>query len=86
MRIEIKSAGKKAIKLRIPTALLFNNLTAKIALESLKEHIKVEENPSLSPEDIKLIIKELRRMKEKYPKLQLVDIESAEGDIVKIIL
>jgi len=86
MRIYISSPREKTINLRFPTRLVFNKLTAIIGAKAMNKHIQTDEKLNISSHDMKRFFKELIRMKKKYPDLYLVDVESADGDVIKIIL
>lgn len=85
MRITIQSPGEKTIKLAFPTRLIFNSLTAKIGAASIKKHVSTEE-ANISSDDLKRFIKEIHRIKRKYPNLELLNIESDDGEKVIIRL
>lgn len=83
MRIFVKSPGEKTIRLRFPTCLIFNSLTAPIGFKIIKKYVDFDVN--ISAHDSRRLIKEISRMKRKYPDLCLVEVESGR-DIVKINL
>lgn len=85
MHIKIKSKDDKNINLTIPTALLCNNITASIAHKAIKDHVKQQEFVP-SRQDVSKFLQMVKAMGKKYEGLEIVDIVSADGDIVKIVL
>lgn len=85
MRIYIKGENGHAFRLALPTKMLLNRLTAGIIAKSLRSKVDLEKI-NISPKDINRICTELIKMKRKYPRLELVDILTHEGEIVKIWL
>jgi hypothetical protein len=83
MKITIQSPGEKTIKIAIPTRMLFNGLTAKLGFASIRKYVSTEEL-NLSSTDLKRLVKEIRKTKNKYPHLELVNVESSDGS--KIII
>jgi hypothetical protein len=94
MRVYIKSKEAPTIRFILPTGLLLNRFTASIALKCISRYIKTEEEKGetegqdyrITPEQAQMLFAEIRRCKQKYPDMYLVDIESADGEIVKIRL
>lgn len=86
MRIFIRSADNKIINIVLPSSLIFNNITAAIGAKIINKHVSADENYSIRTKDMRIIIRELNRFKKKYPTLNIVDIESSDGNIVKIML
>lgn len=84
MKIKIKSEGKN-INLVFPTRLLVNRFTASIGAEVINEN-SGSGDMEINAKDLQKLFNEINRIKRKYPKLVLVDVESANGDIVKITL
>lgn len=85
MRILVESHDEKAIRLIFPTVMIFNRLTAAIGSTAIKQHLGTDLT-EFKPEDINKLFRELRRMKRKYPHLELVSVDSADGDKVRITL
>ena len=76
MRITIQSPSEKIIKLAFPTRLIFNNFTAKIGAASIRKYVPIED-VNINSTDLKRFIKEINRIKRKYPNLELVNVESS---------
>ncbi|MFA7673152.1 MAG: hypothetical protein WCY62_04785 [Clostridia bacterium] len=87
MRIQIHSDSKN-INLVLPSWMVFSDLTAAIAAKVIRKHDKDEKDDGYLPSrrDLCRIMRELRKYKRKYGHLDLVDVQSADGDIVKIVL
>jgi|HigsolmetaAR203D_1030402.scaffolds.fasta_scaffold01584_6 hypothetical protein len=82
MKISIDVPGEKPIRLVIPTRLLFNSLTAAIGAQVLRNNKELDF--SISGKDLRRLVRELHRMKRKHRNLLLVDVETADGTIVRI--
>ena len=84
MKIHIRSAEAN-LKLWLPTNLIFSKPVAllggtvgrKYAGDAMKD---------LSSKDLDRLFAEFRRIKKKYGAWDLVEVESAEGDIVRVTL
>ena len=85
MRITIQSPGERTIKLSIPTRLIFNGFTAKIGAASIRKYVS-SDVVKISSADLKRLLKEFNRIKHKYPDLELVNVESSDGERVTIRL
>ena len=81
MRIHIKSEGKN-LHFWIPTNFVFGRGIAWLAVRFGLHYANVD----LSPEQICLLFAEFRRIKRKYRTWELVNIESADGELVKVLL
>lgn len=86
MRIKVQENGGKAINLIFPTGLLFNPITAKIAFVAIEKALKQKEEFRISEKQLRQLFFALRDCKRNFPGLVLVDVESADGDLVKITL
>lgn len=84
MRICIKS-GTQTIRFSLPTCLVFSRAVAwfgaHYGLRYAGEFVK-----DLSPDQFDMLFAEFRRIKKKYSRWELVDVESSNGDLVKIEL
>lgn len=85
MKIIIKSPGEKAIRILIPTRLLCNNFTALIGTKAASKYLPTSYQ-KLSSKQLRMLFKEFIRISRKYRGLVLVDVESSDGEILKIIL
>ncbi len=84
MRIQI-STDDHNIRICLPNGLFFNRLTAAIGIRAMQKYAP-EQLRDLSPKQINALFSEFRRIKKKYGSLDLVDVQSSDGQIVKIIL
>lgn len=82
MRIQICD-GERNIRILLPTCLIFSRLTAWIGSAAINKYVPQR---SLSGEQIDKIFAEFRRIKTKHGRWDLVDVESADGEKVKVIL
>lgn len=84
MKIHIQS-GKQVIRLRFPTMLVFSRGFAWLGKRyGLKYAGPAMED--IPPEAIDALFAEFRRMKKKHGSWELVNIESADGSKVLVIL
>lgn len=82
MKITVKNTGnKKSIKIRIPSFLFLNRITAWIAAKFFR---KIREN--ITSKQLYILIKEIRRFKRRNKKLQLVEITEASREYIEIRL
>ena len=84
MRIRIKSEETN-LNLVFPTGLLIGNTVLKIA-NTMGRRYASEALESIPPEALEILCAELRRIKKQYGSWELVDVETADGQIVKITL
>jgi hypothetical protein len=85
MRILVESHDEKTINLIFPTVMIFNRLTAAIGSSAIRQHLGTDLSEFKSA-DINRLFREIRRVKRKYPHLELVSVDSADGDKVRITL
>ena len=83
MRIRIKTDDTN-LNLVFPTNLLIGKTVVKIANTIGRRYTDALEG--IPPEGLERLCAELRRIKKQRGAWELVDIESAEGDIVQIML
>ena len=89
MKIQIIS-GEKEQNIILPTRLLLNHFTAKIAEKKLALAVQKDgysfHTEELSQDALPEIFRELNRMKRKYGQWELVEVISADGDCVRVVL
>lgn len=81
MRITVKQPGCMTFWVGLSAWMAFNSLTGKIAAKAVES-----KGVKLGRQDMLRLVKELRRMKQKYPRLELVSVEAADGSRVRIQL
>lgn len=84
MKIRIKSDGIN-LSLRLPTKLIFGKWVVYLA-NTFGRRYAGEYMNAISPEALEVLFTELRCIKDRYGKWELVDIESSDGGKIKIIL
>lgn len=84
MKIEIKGGGH-TMTLLFPTLLIFSRGTAWLA-NTVGRKYAAEEMKNIPPEALNALFAELRRIKKRHGRWELVDVESASGEKVKITL
>lgn len=81
MKIVVKSHEGPNIRLPIPTGLALNRFTAGFAAEYLKEN-----GLDITKEQAVKFIKELNRYRRMHPEWVLVEVQSSNGEYVRIQL
>ena len=82
MRVIIKDNDRsRPIKLRFPTALLFNRLTASLAPIVLRDS-----EVTITRHQAVRLVKELKRCKRKFRDWKIVEVKSADGEWVEVRL
>lgn len=84
MKIQIRSNGFP-ITILLPTNLVFSRSTLWLA-DHLGRKYAGQELEALPPQTLNALFAEIRRIKRQYGCWELVEIESADGDSVKIRL
>ncbi len=86
MKIVVKSSEGKNIKLAFPTKLMLNGCTASLSAWLINRKTSEEAGNIIDAKSMRRLMKEINRMKKKYPDLLLVDAESKDGEKVQITL
>ena len=87
MKIDIKTDEGKRIFLWFPTRLLLNRLTAAIGVAFLNKENQNSGDPKLTVRQFMPLVKEIHRQRRiQGRKWTLVDVVSADGEKVKIVL
>ena len=81
MRIYIKEESRKIMNLRIPLGLAFNRVTAGFIARRCRK-----EGTNISKEQLRALIKEVKKYKKSHKSWKLVEVDSAEGVHVEINL
>ena len=84
MRIRIKS-DERNLNIVLPTKLIFGRWIVYLA-NTVGRKYAGEQMAAISPEALDALFKEFPRIKDHYGKWELVDIQSSDGESVKIIL
>ena len=84
MKIYIQEPKEeKDIRLTIPNGVIFNKLGAMIAGRVIEEN--TQEN-TITKEQLKRLMKEIKRYVKQFGHFDLVDIETSDGNFLKICL
>jgi hypothetical protein len=86
MRISVRSHGSKNIRLRFPTRMIFNSLTGTIGAGIANKYIDMDNGFKLKARDLRRFMREINRVKKKHPDLNIVEVQSTDGEGVTIIL
>ena len=81
MKIIINRETGHGINLRLPTGLLLNGLTAKIVCGFLNDN-----GVSIPHSQMNVLFRELERYRKKHPDWKLVEVDSADGEHVEIVI
>ena len=84
MRIKVIS-GEHRINLVLPTRMIFSPTLVRFGLGIARKYAP-KELEHIPPESVAVLCKELCRVKKKYGKYELVDIQSANGELINIVL
>ena len=84
MKISVRSEGKKVFALMLPNFMLFNVLTSSIVFGALNKYCLSHKEPAINPRAACKLIRALGKIRRKNGRFTLVDVVSANGDIVKI--
>lgn len=84
MKIQIRSNGFP-ITILLPTNLLFSRSALHLANRLGRKYVG-QALESLPPQTLDALFAEIRRIKRQYGHWDLVEIESADGDVIKICL
>ena len=87
MKIDITTDEGRRILLWFPTRLILNRRTAHLIVRHINKENQKSGNPKLTVRQFMPLVKEIHRQrKRRDEKWILVDVESANGEKVKIIL
>lgn len=81
MKIIVNRETGHGINLRLPTGLLLNGLTAKIVCGFLNDN-----GVSIPPCQMNVLFRELEHYRKKHPDWKLVEVNSADGEHVEIVI
>lgn len=81
MKVRI-TGGEKNLRIDIPDWLLFGRLTLWLAARVGGKYAP----EGISPEQMKILLEELRKVKKKHGSWVLVEVNSADGEQVKVEL
>lgn len=82
MKITVNGNGQN-INLSLPTNLIFSKTVLKLVLKNNRHASKLERIP---PHAVDALVDELRRVKKVYGTWDLVEVDSADGEHIKITL
>ena len=86
MRVYVNDNEGTNIKILIPTGLLLNRITALILSKVLTTVPGIPDNIKLSKQQIYFLLKTIKNYKRNHPSWKLVEVHSADGDVVEITL
>lgn len=82
MKVQIRE-GERDFTLSLPTRMIFNRFVIRKVFKSAKLGQKAQQ---LSPGAVDALIAELNRIRKTHGAWELVEVKSANGEIVKVIL
>lgn len=85
MKIKFKDSGGTGFAFALPTRMLFSPKMLKFAIRTGQKHVEAEV-PHIPPEAVDALCAEIKRIKKKHGTWTLIDIESADGDLVQVII
>ena len=87
MKIDIKSNEGKRIFFWFPTRLILNRLTVSIAVAFLNKENSENGGPKLTVRQLMPLVREIHRQRRRRDeKWVLVDVQSSDGEKVRIVL
>ena len=81
MRIIVNESGGKNIKLRLPSSLVLNGLSAILLAKALKS-----KNINISAKELYILFWAIKKYKFTHPKWKLIEVHDHDGDSVEITL
>lgn len=81
MRILIDEHSGHKIHLVFPSSLLLNRVAARFASKMLAKN-----DIPISPEQVNCFVKELRHFKRRHKDWKIIELQSADGDMIEIQL
>ena len=84
MKIQIRDKAHR-FTLRLPTILLFGRFTAGLICRASYKYAP-DAVADISPDALKALLAEMGRIRKKYGRWELVEVESADGTYIKITL
>lgn len=84
MRITVKADGRRRFFIALPTGMIFSPTLLTLGLRIGRKY--TGEIPNIADRDLRAICREVKRIKRRYGRYELVSAESSNGDLVKIIL
>ncbi len=81
MRIYIKEETGKEMNIRIPTGMALNRMTAGVITKACQKN-----GTDITKEQLRVLIKEVKEYKKHHKNWKLVEIDSADGEHVEIVL
>ena len=86
MRVYVNDNEGTNIRICIPTGLLLNRLTAMILSKVLTTAPGIPDKMKLSNQQLYCFLKIIKDYKKNHPGWKLVEVHSADGDVVEITL
>lgn len=80
MKIIVKEGSGKGFRLRLPTALMMNGLSAIPISAMLRRN-----NLSISRKQLRTLFRAVKAYKSKHPEWKLIEVRSNGGDFVEIV-
>ena len=84
MKIQVKAEGRD-IKIFLPTNLVFSRGTAWLANHAGRVYAE-DALKDIPPEALEALFAEIRRIKRRYGSWELVEVRSADGEVVNVTL
>lgn len=81
MKIVVKESRDRSIRLHLPNGLAMNSMSAAILSAKLRK-----KKVNISGKQLHLLFKAAKRYKSRHPEWKLVEVESADGETVEIVL
>lgn len=87
MRIEVQEKNSRPIRILFPSGLVLNQLAATVAAPFINRALqKNQKSLSLSPAQLRRLVRTLNRYRHRHPDWVLAEVSSAEGEKVLVKL
>ncbi len=86
MHIYVKDTNGHVINLRFPTRLILNNVTASVGSAVLNKYVTLPEGMNLNASQLRRLTRAIHACRKRYPGLYFVEVNSADGEEVRIKL
>jgi len=81
MQITVRGYGGKQIRLRLPSGLVLNRLSAILLSAVLKN-----KDINISGKQLHILFREIKAYKATHPEWKLIEVHSHDGEIIEIVV
>lgn len=81
MRIIVKENGGPNIRLRLPSGLVLNRMSARLVSAELRKR-----NMNISAEQLHLMFRAIKAYKKAHPEWKLVEMQNQKGERIEVVM